>query len=275
MNRPLRIGIDIDDILNDFFPHWIEKWNEKSGNHLLPSDVVEWDLTKFIPKKDWNEFMTVIEQQDFYDTLLPNPMAQVVVEELFNSNSEIFFITGTYANCVEMKENWVKKYFPFIPVKNILYVKPEFKHLVNVDIMIEDCPVELDKFSCTVLLLNKTYNIKSDFYSKSNIHRVNCWNDIRQVFVEKYDLLPEHSIAVDNLNQSYGVPIINDSLTENEIDFENENMSLSDKLLQCKTVDDFSRLLNPYFEKTFDAGYNSALGDMAKYMKELDKNIKK
>lgn len=126
-------------------------------------------------------------------------------------------------------------------------------------------------------MLNKNYNIKSEFYS-ANVHRVNSWDDIRRIFVEKFDLLPETSEAYENYLNSFGEPIINDSYIDPEDmietiqeKLESDKNSLLDKLLKCKTKNDYSELLNPYFEKTFNAGYNSALGDMAKYMKELDK----
>ena len=69
MNRPLKIGVDVDDILNDFFPHWIESWNKINGSNYDPQTVYQWDLTKFIPGYEWDEFLKVIDSQEFYDTL--------------------------------------------------------------------------------------------------------------------------------------------------------------------------------------------------------------
>ena len=49
MDRPIRIGIDVDDIVNDFFPHWIEEWNKYSGDDIHYLDVFDWDLRKLFP----------------------------------------------------------------------------------------------------------------------------------------------------------------------------------------------------------------------------------
>ena len=192
-------------------------------------------------------------------------MSQVVIQELQDAGAEIYFITGTYPNQVPKKYNWIKKYFPNIPDKNILFVPAESKMNVSVNIYIEDNPENLDKYCVPVILLNKNYNIKYDFYVNTNIHRVNSWNDIRQIFVEKYALLPQTSKAIDDYEKSFGSPTISDSYKETE------EKSLLDKIMECETEDDYANLLNPYFEKTYDAGYNAALGDIADYMKKLDK----
>lgn len=266
MSQKLKIGIDVDDVINDFFPHWVKSYNKKFKTNLDYLSVDDWDLRKIFPDdEDWKEFCSVIDDPDFYETLEVDKLSQVVIQELQDAGAEIYFITGTYPNQVPKKYNWIKKYFPNIPDKNILFVPAESKTNVSVNIYIEDNPENLDKYCVPVILLNKNYNIKYDFYVNTNIHRVNSWNDIRQIFVEKYALLPQTSKAIDDYEKSFGSPTISDSYKEPE------EKSLLDKIMECETEDDYANLLNPYFEKTYDAGYNAALGDIADYMKKLDK----
>ena len=266
MSQKLKIGIDVDDVINDFFPHWVKSYNKKFKTNLDYLSVDDWDLRKiFSDDEDWKEFCSVIDDPDFYETLEVDKLSQVVIQELQDAGAEIYFITGTYPNQVPKKYNWIKKYFPNIPDKNILFVPAESKMNVSVNIYIEDNPENLDKYCVPVILLNKNYNIKYDFYVNTNIHRVNSWNDIRQIFVEKYDLLPKTSKAIDDYEKSFGAPTFSDSYKEPE------EKSLLDKIMECETEDDYANLLNPYFEKTYDAGYNAALGDVADYMKKLDK----
>lgn len=266
MSQKLKIGIDVDDVINDFFPHWVKSYNKKFKTNLDYLSVDDWDLRKIFPDdEDWKEFCSVIDDPDFYETLEVDKLSQVVIQELQDAGAEIYFITGTYPNQVPKKYNWIKKYFPNIPDKNILFVPAESKMNVSVNIYIEDNPENLDKYCVPVILLNKNYNIKYDFYVNTNIHRVNSWNDIRQIFVEKYALLPQTSKAIDDYEKSFGSPTISDSYKEPE------EKSLLDKIMECETEDDYANLLNPYFEKIYDAGYNAALGDIADYMKKLDK----
>ena len=267
MNSKLKIGIDVDDVVNNFFPHWVEMYNKKYNTDLEYLKIDDWDLRKVFPDdEDWNEFLSVLDDQEFYDTLQVDKLSQVVIKELQEAGTEIYFITGTYPNQVPKKYEWIKKHFPNISDKNILFVPAESKINVSVNIYIEDNPSNIDKYCVPVILLNKNYNIKYDFYANTNIHRVNSWNDIRQIFVEKYDLLPEHSKAMDDFEKSWGEPTINDSYKEMQ-----DDKSLLEKIMDCKTEDDYANLLNPYFEKTYNAGYNAALGDLANYMKKLDK----
>lgn len=266
MDRPIRIGIDVDDIVNDFFPHWIEEWNKYSGDDIHYLDVFDWDLRKLFPDgTKYKEFLKIPENPDFYNELKVDKLSQVVISELVDAGAEVFFITGTYANCIKYKEEWILKHFPNFPMKNILYVKAENKNLVNVDVMIDDCPIGLDKFqTATVLLYDKNYNIHVNFPNNANIHRVNSWLDIRDIFVEKFDLLPKTSEKLSEYNKQFEG--IEDDLFEDE---EVED-SLYSKLVNCNTKEDYNNLLAPYFKKIFDAGYSSALGDIAKYMRELN-----
>lgn len=271
MKQSLKIGIDVDDVVNNFFPHWVQMYNKKYDTELNYLQVDDYDLRKiFKDNSDWEAFCSVLDDPEFYDTLEVDKLSQVVIEELQEAGAEIFFITGTYPKHVPLKYNWIKKYFPNILDKNILFVPAENKINVLVNIYIEDNPQNLDKYWVPVILLNKNYNIKSEFYSNTNIHRVNGWNDIRQIFVDKYNLLPQTSPKLEAYEKSFGESTFNDSFLNSEK--EEENGGLLDTLMnRCNSAEDYANVLNPYFRKTYDAGYNSALGDMAKYMKELDK----
>ena len=240
MNRPLKIGVDVDDILNDFFPHWIESWNKINGSNYDPQTVYQWDLTKFIPGYEWDEFLKVIDSQEFYDTLYPSAVGMLILKELQNNGAEIFLISGTYANNVDKKDKWIKKYFSFIPEKQIMYIKPEFKHMVNVDVMIEDCPIGLEKYTCSVLLMNKTYNQDTTLDSKANIHRVNGWKDIRKIFVEKNDIGQDYKISND----------------------------LLDVLMNCESKAEFNEILIPYFDDSYKLGYSTAMSHVAEFIKK-------
>ena len=273
MNRPLRIGIDIDDVVNDFFPHWVDLYNKKYNKNIDYSLIEDYDLRKvFVEDEEWEKFCSVISLPEFYSTLKVDEIARIVIKELQEkTDSEIFFITGTYPQNVPAKYRWIKDNFPDFPDKNILFVPAESKKYVSVDVLIEDNPSNLREYWVTVLLINKNYNIKYEFYDMPNIHRVNGWEDIRNIFVEKFDLLPKDSPELKAYLDSFGAPTFNNSYIKDFDWKKGEPLSLSQKLLKCKTENDFSNLLTPYFDKTYNAGYNAALGDIAKYMKNLDK----
>lgn len=271
MKHSPKIGIDVDDVVNNFFPHWVQMYNEKYNTSLNYLQVDDYDLRKiFKEDSDWETFCSILDDPKFYDTLEVDKLSQVVIEELQEAGAEIFFISGTYPKQVPLKYNWIKKYFPNVPDKNILFVPAESKINVLVNIYIEDNPQNLDKYWLPVFLLNKNYNIKYEFYTNTNIHRVNSWSDIRQIFVDKYNLLPQTSPKLEAYEKSFGQSTFNDSFLSPEK--EEENGGLLDTLVnRCNSSEDYANVLNPYFRKTYDAGYNSALGDLAKYMKELDK----
>lgn len=141
MEEKLRIGIDVDDVLNNFFPHWVEEYNKKFNKNMDYLKVDDYDLRKVFKKDDeWNEFISVLDEPDFYEGLKPDKLAQVVIKELLEAGAEILLITGTYPNQVPKKFEWIKRHFPEILDKNILFVPAEQKINVLVNVYIEDNP---------------------------------------------------------------------------------------------------------------------------------------
>ncbi len=258
MDRPLRVGIDIDDVLNNLLKCWISEWNEISGQHVNFSDCTDWDLHKLIPnKRDYSQFINIPSNPKFYEKLQPEPLAQIIVEELVKSGADVYILTGTYTNQHILKEKWLKTYFPFFPENHIVYAPTGTKHLFSMDLMIDDSPIGIDKYSCQVLLMDMPYNRKIDCSKKINIHRVYSWIDIRNIFVEKYDLLPEINKKIDEYLDKENS---SDDLTNND---------LLQQLLKCTTKNDFKKVLNPFILKTYDLGYTTALGDIADKIKNM------
>lgn len=271
MNRPLRIGIDVDDILNNFNIHWVSEFNKQYGYNLDPLDIVDWDLTNFVPDGQWYNFMKVSEQPEFYEGLEVDKVAQLVIKELIDTNNtaDVYLITGTYPQNVKYKSDWIKKYFPFVPQENILYIRHQNKYLVNVDIMIEDCPVNIEKYTCPVILLNKNYNMSVDTNKHSDIHRVNSWLDIRQIFVEKFDILPETNPEIEEYLNNFGNPNIESSTVEGETE-RIKQCKITKQVLHCETPEEIDNILQPYFKTLFNSGYSCALKDIANCLKQLD-----
>ncbi len=262
MDRPLRIGVDVDDVLNNLLDCWIEIWNEESGQNVEPADCTNWDLHKLIPnEKEYEQFIEIPTRPEFYERLEPIPLAQIILKELVNSGADVYILTGTYTQQHLMKEQWIKKHYPYIPESNIIYAPMGTKHLFNVDVMIEDSPIGIENFTCQVLLLNKEYNKDLDYKNKTNIHRMSSWLIIRDTFAEKYNLVPlEDSEEIHEYFRNKGKKEDLTNLADG---------SLLSKLLQCKTENDFSELLNPLITKTYDFGYSAALADMADKIKSM------
>lgn len=268
MDRPLIIGIDVDNVLNNFFPLWVDMYNKEFGKNIDSTLVEDYDLRKIFPDDDeWEKFYSITKKEEFYQNLKSDPVARIVIQEILEkSNGKCLLITGTPPEMASRKISWINDNFSSISNENVLFVPEKSKKYVFVDLLIEDNPETLRATRATGILLNKNYNIKYEFYDAPHIHRVNDWEDIRNILVEKYNLLPQECPELDKYKESFGAPTLNNSYVENT-----DSGKLIDKLLKCKTKQDFANLLDPYFKRIYDAGYNSALGDLAQHMKELDK----
>lgn len=46
--RELIVGLDVDDVLLDLVPTWLEEYNEEYDDNLAKHDITSWDFFKFV-----------------------------------------------------------------------------------------------------------------------------------------------------------------------------------------------------------------------------------
>ena len=187
----MKIGIDIDGVLIDtgtweldyFSKYYFEKYNKEIKD---PKGYGSYNIFKSSPLKDLKLWSEVIH---LYLKEPPRRFATEVIKKLKDEGNEIYIITNRCANLSyakginkrEMEEiviNWLTKY-------EIVYDKILFTHTnklnvckkENIDVMIEDKPLNINKISThiPVLCFNALYNENC----KGNmIYRVYSWYDI-------------------------------------------------------------------------------------------------
>ena len=84
------------------------------------------------------------------------------------------------------KVNWVKKFIPKINPENIIFINN--KSLLDLDFLIDDGPHNIQAFNPlkTAIIYDMPYNHFLDNDAFQTWDRVSNWDDIKQLFIDKY-----------------------------------------------------------------------------------------
>lgn len=130
------IGIDLDSTLNNLEEEWIlHTYNEEYGDNLKEEDMHCWEVERYAKKAKPEDIYSILLRPHFFYNLRPKDCAREVTEKL-SKDHELFIVTAYSPTTVVDKVDWVKKYFPHINPKNIIFCNS--KGLIKTDYLIDD-----------------------------------------------------------------------------------------------------------------------------------------
>lgn len=165
--QKLKINIDLDDVLNNLSPYWMQVHYEKTGEKLKAS---EWELHR-ISKFGDLIYSYLTEPEFFYNAPLKEGASKIF--EYLGQNAEHYDYT-ILSHCTheaerfiddirDQKTRWLTEHFNE-DVASRLILTPESKGKFPADIIIDDKPKNLvESTKCKYKLLvradhNRTHN---------------------------------------------------------------------------------------------------------------------
>jgi 5'-nucleotidase len=171
LRRP-RLGLDLDSTLNTLDEAWCD-W-------ILKNHDPEFTLDKW---KSWRIHQHTPAGPAVYDFLhIPGVFSKLGVREgavevtqRLAKHADLYVITAS-ANPIAVPEKveWLKKHFPHIPEKN--HVFTESKHIVNVDVLVDDGAHNAEGFEGRFILFDQPWNRWA-----SNLRRAVGWKGVAEV----------------------------------------------------------------------------------------------
>jgi 5'-nucleotidase len=166
------IGIDIDDTIADLVPRWLDRYNQKYVDNLVPKDITDWDIARFT-KKECGKRIYDLLIKNLYDDVLPVFGAIKGIRNLREDGHKIIYITSFCPTTAGRKYDWLREYHL---VENLHeYMECNNKPLVRVDVLIDDRLETIQRLykSCTGILYDKPWN-----HSISYNPRAKSWKDV-------------------------------------------------------------------------------------------------
>ena len=175
-----RIALDMDEVIADVLPKFLDLYEEKFGYRLKRKDY--WGK-KIYQINGAEQIRDRLHDKGFFRDLPVMPGSQAVVQDLMR-DYEIFIVTAAmeFRNSFEDKYDWLLEHFPFIHWKNVVFCGD--KSIIEADYMIDDHVSNLEKFKGKGILYTATHNAHENRFI-----RVNNWEEIRLFFEQERSLV--------------------------------------------------------------------------------------
>ena len=173
--RPLRIAIDMDEVMADALSEHLRRYNATFGAQLTPDDLRGCHIEDVVPAAHRAALEAMLDET-FFAGLPVMPGCQEAVRELA-SRHDVFVVTAAMdVPCsFEAKYRWLQRHFPFIPASNIVFCGD--KGVIDADYLIDDRPRHFARFKGRALLFSAPHNAGETHYA-----RVGSWAEVRRFF---------------------------------------------------------------------------------------------
>ena len=188
MNKKIKIGVDLDDVLWDLVDAWLKRHNEITGDDVKPEDVASWDISQYINKGNHDSLFYILRQNGFWKTVEPTKNAVECLERLISHPYlDVYITTATYPDTAAEKINRLKELFPFIDERKV--VMTASKHILDLDILVDDNPGNLCSMrpGCMKILFDRPHNWWCNEAGIKAI-RLKKWEDIYDYIIKIIEL---------------------------------------------------------------------------------------
>ena len=209
MNK-IKIAFDLDDILIDTIPAWLNALNERHGTNKKSEDIKSWSISNFFKDDIEKGIITKEEiyyplfEDDFWKTVKPIEGMYNSLVELKNLNDyEIYIVTASNYQTIKSKlDNCVLKYYgDIISSDNIIIAND--KSMINAGILVDDYFRNINNFlkrnPRSIGIIKDTPHSDIDYDALDNKHLAeNCHLNNVVEFTNSYNLLSNIIIATHN-----------------------------------------------------------------------------
>lgn len=217
------------------------------------SDIKKFDFYRTFSQEDRDNLFIALEDIDKYgNDLKLLPRAKEVITSIINSGNKVIFISATPESIQDYKRKWMLKQFPMLSKDDIIFT--EKKELLNVDLMIDDNPNFMSKFTCPFILFKQPWNSYEEKYP-DNVIICSNWNEIEKFLFEGN--------------------VIKSEFINKEVMFSKATVELIDGIKAAKDYKECIAILNPYIEKWQKQGILLGISEMTKFIKNFAENVDK
>ncbi len=152
----MKIGIDVDNVINNLTECVISVYNEDTGSDLKLTDIIDYDITLFVKPELRKNFYQYFSDDRVWKRLQIKDGAADCIENLAKTN-EVYFVTSTYPENVYRKAEWLSEHIRGVDIDKRLIICHNKPLLSELDILFDDYEPNL-RGSYMGIIMNYAWN---------------------------------------------------------------------------------------------------------------------
>jgi 5'-nucleotidase len=190
MPKKLHILCDLDSIVADLLPAWVNVYNATYNDTLTIEQITEFDTHKFC-KPECGIKVYDLLTGELFESLPPVLGAIDGLKSLMAHGHTVHIVTaysGAQPDSARAKVQWIRDKLPFIDRHMVTLTSQ--KHLISADVIIDDRADTIEKcapsmFKATIAYpYNKTAQHLYNVYAEDYRQPIKCWNEIVKGILE-------------------------------------------------------------------------------------------
>lgn len=157
----MRIGFDVDDVVNNFFEVCLQELADKHNINYNCEAFTEFNVDNCIVPEHAQLLKEIFLDEAKWKKIVPPYDGLNTIDKLIKDGHEVYFVTACHPRTHYIKYLWLKEHFPQVPEDNYIFVGQNQKRMINVDILIDDNPNNLKGGLYYRVLFTKPWNMSA------------------------------------------------------------------------------------------------------------------
>lgn len=179
---PIKIGVDIDNVVYSTTQAVLDVHYENTGERLYLSDIKTYGIEDYVSEEYKKDFLKIFLDKRVWERVQPLPNCVETIKQIYDMGHEIYFVTATEAANVYKKFKLLCRTFPFIDMRKCL-ITTQCKQMIKLDVLIDDCIDNLIGGGYYGILFKYPWNEDYFRYPWGNeyetlIRQVNGWAEV-------------------------------------------------------------------------------------------------
>lgn len=140
-----RLGLDIDEVLADLHPAWLDVYNLKYQDTMRPEQFTHWDIHTLVKPECGRDIFNLLTPE-LYDAVQPVPGAALVLEVIRDYGIPLSFVTacGRGNRLASAKLAWLKRHGFYSEGDGFFATRD--KTTAPVDVLVDDHVYNVEQF---------------------------------------------------------------------------------------------------------------------------------
>jgi 5'(3')-deoxyribonucleotidase len=156
MTKPLRILVDLDDVLWELLPHWASALNAEYGYHVTPEEITEWEMQKSYPTLKPEDIYAPVFRNGFWREIKPSMHGSWFINRLTAEGHKINVATSSHYQNLQSKMERLFELYPMLSWKDVTITSQ--KQTIKGDALLDDLPANLVGGDYYKILMDKPHN---------------------------------------------------------------------------------------------------------------------